>query len=316
MTFFSVKGRGPLRIGFAVVAIGFLIAFSLGQWNTVRAIRFSFSFELLGLASLLACAALLVSVLIWHVTSNLLARRGSYLVLLRALLLSSLLKYIPGTVWPYVGIVYFLGEEGLAAGAVVASLVSWQALLVLGGLLMSMTLVPGMVAAHSWLLLVSVLGVLGVIVVVGRRPSWLQRRATSLLQTVRAPIAGQANFGIRDLLSALFFTLMMWCLYGLAFFAFCASLFPMDLSDLPTVTGAFALAYVSGYLAPFAPAGLGVREGLLTLLLVPVLAPGEAAVVALLSRLWLIGVEIVCLGVFVLPHRMWRTRRRLPLQHE
>jgi uncharacterized membrane protein YbhN (UPF0104 family) len=60
---------------------------------------------------------------------------------------------------------------------------------------------------------------------------------------------------------------------------------------------AYAAAYVAGYLFLPAPAGVGIREGLLVAVLGPILGPG-AAVLALVSRLWSTAVELVPAVVF------------------
>jgi len=59
---------------------------------------------------------------------------------------------------------------------------------------------------------------------------------------------------------------------------------PWDWSDWPFWTGTVAVALVGGFIAVFAPGGLGVREGLLMELLERQLGPREAVVVALLLR--------------------------------
>ena len=50
-------------------------------------------------------------------------------------------------------------------------------------------------------------------------------------------------------------------------------------------------------LALLTPAGLGVREGVLVVALAPVLPAGPALVVALLSRVWMMLVELAGAGV-------------------
>ena len=54
--------------------------------------------------------------------------------------------------------------------------------------------------------------------------------------------------------------------------------------DLPLVTAAFALSWLLGFLAPGAPAGLGVREGILVVLLAGVASEGELLAFVLLAR--------------------------------
>jgi hypothetical protein len=83
-----------------------------------------------------------------------------------------------------------------------------------------------------------------------------------------------------------------WAVTGLAFAALVASMYPLAAADVPLVVAAYAAAYAAGFLALLTPAGLGVREGVLVVALAPVLPAGPALVVALLSRLWMMLVEL------------------------
>jgi hypothetical protein len=83
-----------------------------------------------------------------------------------------------------------------------------------------------------------------------------------------------------------------WAVTGVAFATLVASLYPLAATDVPVVVAAYAAAYAVGFLALLTPAGLGVREGILVIALAPVLPAGPALVVALLSRLWMMLVEL------------------------
>jgi hypothetical protein len=83
-----------------------------------------------------------------------------------------------------------------------------------------------------------------------------------------------------------------WAVTGLAFAALVASLAPLAADDIPLVVAAYAAAYAAGFLALLTPAGLGIREGVLVVALAPVLPAGPALVVALVSRLWMMLVEL------------------------
>ena len=85
---------------------------------------------------------------------------------------------------------------------------------------------------------------------------------------------------------------LYWAVTGLAFAALVASLYPLAPGDVPVVVAAYAAAYAAGFLALLTPAGLGIREGVLVVALAPVLPAGPALVVALLSRLWMMLVEL------------------------
>ncbi|MDQ3137250.1 MAG: hypothetical protein M3Q93_06655 [Gemmatimonadota bacterium] len=56
---------------------------------------------------------------------------------------------------------------------------------------------------------------------------------------------------------------------GLALFLVARALAQPSLMSLPAFVGSFAIAWVAGFVVPGAPAGLGVREGLLVALLTP-----------------------------------------------
>ena len=88
---------------------------------------------------------------------------------------------------------------------------------------------------------------------------------------------------------------LAWNLYGIAFRELASALFGEATGRTSSYTAVFTLSYLMGYLAPFAPGGLGVREAALTTLLpLAGLETGAGAVVlVLVSRLWLTLLESV-----------------------
>lgn len=73
---------------------------------------------------------------------------------------------------------------------------------------------------------------------------------------------------------------------------------PWNWNDWPFWTGTAAVALVGGFVAFFAPGGLGVREGLLIELLESQLGPREAVLVALLLRGVSLAGEILAAAAF------------------
>jgi hypothetical protein len=74
---------------------------------------------------------------------------------------------------------------------------------------------------------------------------------------------------------------------GVSFFCFAAALTPLDWSLLPVLTGIFVAAWVMGFVVVFAPQGLGVREGVMVLLLSFYMPVAAASVIAVAFRVWL-----------------------------
>jgi uncharacterized membrane protein YbhN (UPF0104 family) len=106
-----------------------------------------------------------------------------------------------------------------------------------------------------------------------------------------------------------------WVLFGLSLACGFAALPEVNLDWSPLTLGwlmvSMAIAYVGGFVVPISPGGLGVREFLLTLLLVPVLtrhgtAPAQAgplvALVVLLLRLaWTVGEAVLAGCLYLVP---------------
>ena len=91
-----------------------------------------------------------------------------------------------------------------------------------------------------------------------------------------------------------------WVLFGLAFWLFLRSVLG-DQTPSPLVAiGLYNVAYQIGYLALFAPGGLGPREVIVGLLLQPFVGP-LAPALALVARIWSVLIDasaaLVALGI-------------------
>jgi glycosyltransferase 2 family protein len=106
----------------------------------------------------------------------------------------------------------------------------------------------------------------------------------------------------RDIIFFLGVRLITMTTGGLGFWYFCVSLNPIEF-DLKTVLYFSASLYFAGsigIMAIFAPGGIGVREGILVLLLSPLLTVDTAILLSVAYRLFLISVEITFVSVLFL----------------
>ena len=69
------------------------------------------------------------------------------------------------------------------------------------------------------------------------------------------------------------------------------------------VAGIVLIATLLGYLAPFVPGGIGVRESLIVVLMLPYMDPADATAMAVLGRVLIIIVECFLLAVVVMGYR-------------
>jgi uncharacterized membrane protein YbhN (UPF0104 family) len=205
----------------------------------------------------------------------------------RIYMVANLGRYVPGKVWQLVGLTLLARREQVPAHVAATAAVLGQGTALAGA---------SVVGAAAFLsgpsgtgALLAGLWTAGVLIITGLPP--LFRRVVALSARVAgAPVpdglARDRFFGIRWVV----LYALNWIFYGLGFWML-ARTFSLQSSPLGAAS-AFAAAYVLGYLALFAPAGLGIREGFLVAFLNPIM--GAASVgLAVVARLWTTAVELV-----------------------
>jgi uncharacterized membrane protein YbhN (UPF0104 family) len=102
-----------------------------------------------------------------------------------------------------------------------------------------------------------------------------------------------------------------WGLYGLAFRWFATGISDRTTGDTSVYIAVYTGSYLLGYLALFAPGGLGVREAALAAAMtrLGLASAPDALLIAFASRLWLTVLEVVP-GLVFLAHD--GARRRNP----
>lgn len=207
---------------------------------------------------------------------------------------SLLARYVPGKVWANAVRVGLAKRAGVRLGAG-AGAVLWETLVALGtGGVVALIGLHLAGAAHARAALWLVVGVVVAWVVAAAMAR--QSHGAALLERfggarpVREPSV---------LAPAIATSVLGWLLFALAHLAVVRAVAPVGLESLPLVAGAVALAWAGGYLAVVMPLGLGVRDGLLLVLLAPVLSPAQALLFVALSRLVQLGVDAVVTGGWV-----------------
>jgi uncharacterized membrane protein YbhN (UPF0104 family) len=277
-----------LTVAVLAVVGGFFVATLAARWNDVISLNWRLAPGLFVLATVLLALSYGLVAGLWGVA---LGRAAGTRVATGARIwfLSNLARYVPGNVWSYVGAVELARREGVARRTTLAVMALTQVLSV--GVAVAAGL-PVLVAERARLGRPALLGAL--VVAVGAALAALFRRQLLDLARRRLPGFDPADLtpsaGTVVLLVAGY--ALYWAVTGLAFAALVASLHPLAPGDVPVVVAAYAAAYAAGFLALLTPAGLGVREGVLVIALAPVLPAGPALVVALLSRVWMMLVEL------------------------
>ena len=220
--------------------------------------------------------------------------------------LSNIIRYIPGNVWQFLGMAELAAERGVPRLATLTSIVLHQAISTAAGTVLAalyfavvgMRGLPGVEwvsRLRPFLLLVP----LGLLLL---QPRILERVLNRAMRRLgRPPLRVTLTWGQIWLLLLRYGG--VWLVTGLSFAALVRAVAPVPLDSVPYLIASWAAAYVIGYLSLLTPSGLGVREGILALLLTAIMPAPVAAVTAIVARLWMVVGELIGTGVTLL---VWR----------
>ena len=273
-----------------VLVLFFLSWYLLKNWPSIVLTFRSLSFSYI--AASLLCVCLAKAGLAKNVQYSL-ERVGVALPLgdcFRIYNLTQIAKYVPGSVWQFVGRIGYYADIGLDRKAIRDSMII-EIIWTLSGafgvgcafvLLFNRKLASQLLSFFSpgrlWPLpVLAALGVLAVLFLVAARfPSFLKRT----FPDVRV-MAVQ---------------LIIWFCFGSAFAVILASSAGFGTASFYSI-GLYALAYGVGFLVIFAPAGVGVREAVLVLGLAGRISGEEAVFFAGLHRMIYLFADFLLAGI-------------------
>jgi len=283
----ELQDRPYLVRGLQILLIGFIFAFLLRNlylnWSELSTYQWSLSYPALAGSLLLLLADAFLYAYLWRQIVLQFGGSLGYRESFRIVFLSQLGRYLPGKMWNLAGVIYLGSREGipkLISGASLGLQLLWQ---VLSGLILFLLTLPfwgpaqPLARFYPSLLLLP----LGLVLF---HPALMNRGFRFVLRAMGEEPPRLA-WGYRDTLSQLLLWLLFWVINGIAYYLLINSLTPSPLSQAPMVVGVFTIAWVVGFLALFAPAGLGVVEGTLAFLLGLQFPVAVATVVALFARL-------------------------------
>ena len=218
----------------------------------------------------------------------------------RIWLLSSMGKYIPGKIWAVAGMAVMAKKEGVPPWASTGSAIILQILALSTGALVVAATGSGMLnGAGDPRLQGPVFLLVGggslLLVLLALWPPFLTRVTQLLAQQPMHHTPSNWVIGV-----ALGANVSAWLAYGTAFWLFASGTLPGVTLSLPQAIAASTAAYVVGVLTPFAPGGLGVREGIMVVALRSQTGLGEALALAAVARIGMTVAEVGAAAPFLL----------------
>jgi len=268
----------------SLVALVYVARVLAMNWNSAQASWSRFFTLGLAIAFPAATSALLLLAGTWHWLLRQLGIEVSRLDAMHAWFTGNLHKYIPGQVWMAVGRTARGAQVGVPARATLGTTAIEQGLSVLAAALVlgvargwPALAVPSALATAGLLHPRVANAALALVGRIGRRPLPLVSLRGSQLAFLYLVSLAAIALGVLA---------MAGIMLGLGIFR---------LPDLRAYVVAFTGSFLSGYLFFGAPAGLGVREGALLVLLGRAgVSAGDASLVAVATRVVTVVAELAC----------------------
>ncbi|OGE81324.1 MAG: hypothetical protein A2826_02080 [Candidatus Doudnabacteria bacterium RIFCSPHIGHO2_01_FULL_43_23] len=204
--------------------------------------------------------------------------------MLRVYSFSQLAKYIPGGIWLYLIRFRYLSKNVSKESFVVVSSLE-NAVYVLSGFFLT-SFISAQIFTTAKFQVVAAIIVITILVVL-LMPKLFYFFINLALRALKKD--GKNDFkkiGRGPLLITLLGSSLNWLLVGIGYFFFLSSFLPVGFTRLPWFIAVFAASVTAGYVFVIAPGGLGVREGIMVLLLESVFGLEIATVIAIATRLW------------------------------
>ncbi len=179
-------------------------------------------------------------------------------------------KYLPGKLWQIAGSTYLAAKRGIPEGISVTSFVMGQAYWILSGMvLIGCSAAAGLfrdstdfLSTVKWTFIPVIIGIIIVVI----KPMYMEAPMNWILRLLKREKV-DIDIGFRAGVKILAYYSVCWSIFGLAFWFFVGSLTPVSIDRYLILTAVFSAAIIIGFLSLFAPGGIGVREGILILLL-------------------------------------------------
>ena len=282
-----------------------LIFWFLGRniWTNIEEIRsFSWSLTLQDVLFISLCfiVVYLVNILSWQALLKSLGVNLSFRKNIRIWLFSNATRLLPGGVWQYPSKLVMLEKEGVKRNsALIAVIMETLFTLSFGSITVFATLpfwaIPERFSyLNNFLWFFLAAPVLAIILL---HPKLVKAMVSYLAKLSKRKIEFTGiRFSKKNLTLASLLFLFRFVVFGIAFFALFGVVYPLNPTLFPILLGTLSLSWIIGFLAVFAPAGLGVTELTLALLLSSYLPIGVSSFMAIFFRVILLSFE----GIFLL----------------
>jgi len=209
--------------------------------------------------------------------------------------ISDLGRYIPGKAWYILGRTYFGKKQGIPNSKIIISLIIEHLfLLIIAVALFILLNLKNAIDLNISQTLLNGLVIIGIILLIFL-PKLLNYMISLGLKIKNKNIPKiEINIGIKTNILLILRYIVFWVIIGLSFIFTIKSIYPqIGLENIFFFTGIFAISWSIGLLSFITPGGIGIREGIMTTLLIPYMPLTVAIAAPILFRIYSIIIEII-----------------------
>lgn len=295
-----------IKLAVVVLIIYFAYRHLDKNWQDVIAYDWSLNIWLLLLSVVLHLLTLVLLSYIWCFLIQAFGFRVRLIHAFKIAYITNLGRYVPGKILPVLGMSYYAKKLGISEENSVTSWIIAMIFNLPSAFMASFVCI--LIAPDSFIgslnkyldwtvylvMVIVFVASLALIII----PNKIFLIVNILLKKFKRPTIN-LQINLKTALIVYLGYFICWLLFGFSFYVFLLAITGnFDLSMI-TAIGTFIIAYQIGYLAFFAPGGIGVRELIITSILTASLGP-IAAGVAVAARVWNLIVEICAFVIALL----------------
>jgi hypothetical protein len=278
-----------VQIAFFAVVVWYFAGQVMTEWKNIAGLSSTLhpDWGMVAQSALWVFAAYAVLIETWRQTVVAWGERLSWGTAARIWFISNLGRYVPGKIWQIGAMSALAREAGVSGVAAVGSSLVVNLVNILAACLVVALAGSRQLAGPGF-----VIGLVAFSLAVAAAP-WVLPALVRIANRITGREVPVPRIPALAIVFAVAGCAVAWNLYGIGFRQLATALFGEPAGRTSAYTAVFTLSYISGYLALFAPGGIGVREGVLTRLLPAAgLASGAGALLLVfVSRLWLTVLE-------------------------
>jgi len=281
---------------FIILTIFYFLGKTLYQnWGQIDFRRLHFNVPLLLVSVIFLFGYFLLFIFGWKLILRNIDVSLPFLKGLKIIFYSLLGKYLPGKIWTWAGRLYFCQQLGIAPSKTFLSIVLELVLITTSGILIFLVAILNTsefkIHANPVFLIIVVIVCFIII-----HPKILMRGMNFFLRLMKKESI-RVDLNFYQISGMMGYYCITWFCFGTAFYFLINSVTFIEPSKIPILAGSFAVSSLIGAMALFAPSGLGLREGILSLLLTNFFTISLAILLSFLCRIWISIGELILTGI-------------------